>query len=45
MHIMDNLRNPRCTACTKCRARQSDRPLKVVISIIFCATMAPVSHL
>jgi hypothetical protein len=28
MHIMSNLRNPRCTACTKCRARQSDRPLK-----------------
>jgi hypothetical protein len=28
MHIMHNLRNPRYTACTKCRARQSDRHLK-----------------
>jgi hypothetical protein len=28
MHIIHNLRNPRCTACTKCRARQSDKPLK-----------------
>jgi hypothetical protein len=28
MHIMHNLRNPLCTACTKCRARQSHRPLK-----------------
>jgi hypothetical protein len=45
MHIMHNLQNPRCTACTKCRARQSDKPLKVVLSIIFCGTMAPVSHL
>jgi hypothetical protein len=26
--IMHNLRNPRCRACTKWRARQSDRPLK-----------------
>jgi hypothetical protein len=28
MHIMYNLRNPRCTVCTKCRAMRSDRPLK-----------------
>jgi hypothetical protein len=28
MHIMHNLRNPRCTAGTKCRAKQFDRPLK-----------------
>jgi hypothetical protein len=28
MHIMHNLWNPRCAACTKCRDRQSDRPLK-----------------
>jgi hypothetical protein len=25
---MHNLQNPRCTACIKCRARQSDRHLK-----------------
>jgi hypothetical protein len=25
---MHNLRNPRCTAYTKCRVRQSDKPLK-----------------
>jgi hypothetical protein len=28
MHIMHNLRNPRCTAYTKDRGRQSDGPLK-----------------
>jgi hypothetical protein len=28
MHIMHNFPNPRCMQCTKCRAGQSDRPLK-----------------
>jgi hypothetical protein len=28
MHILHNFRNPRDTACTKCRAWESDRPLK-----------------
>jgi hypothetical protein len=28
-HLMHNLRSPRCTACTKGRAKQSDKPLKM----------------
>jgi hypothetical protein len=44
MQIIQNLRNHRCTACTKCRGSQFCRPRKAVLSIIFCGYEAYVDR-